>query len=87
MLVSKKIDNFINELEESVENVEIRVNYDLDNEFDNYMIVVNRRQKDKKRYMFKIYNKNHMTSIGEYCYKYFKTQNEMIDEILKRVTE
>ena len=85
MLVSKKIDKFINELQ-NVENVEIRVNYDLD-EFDNYTILLNRQQKNKKRYMFKIYNKNHMTSIGEYCYKYFKTQNEMIDEILKRVTE
>lgn len=87
MMISKKFDNFITDLEQNVDNVDIRVDYDLNDEFNNYTILVNKRQNDKKRYIFKIYDKHHMSSIGEYYYKYFRTQNEMIDKILDKVTE
>ena len=87
MMISKKFDNFITDLQQNVDNVDIRVDYDLNNEFNNYTILVNKQQNDKKRYVFKVYDKHHMSSIGEYCCKYFKTQNEMIDKILEKVTE
>ena len=88
MMISKKFDNFVYYLNEKFQNVSVRVDLDYnDKEFNNYTIVVNKRQNDKKRYVFKIYDKHHMSSIGEYCCKYFKTQNEMIDKILEKVTE
>ena len=87
MLISKKLDNFMEELQENCQNVDIRVDLDLEYEFNNYTIVVNKRQNDKKRYVLKVYDKHHMSSIGEYCYKYFKTQNDIINEIMKKVVE
>ena len=87
MMISKKFDNFISDLQQNVDNVDIRVDYDLNNEFNNYTIVVNKRQNDKKRYVFKVYDKRHMSSIGEFCYKFFKTQDKMIEYIMSKVVE
>ena len=87
MMISKKFDNFINELNEKFENVSVRVDLDSnDKEFNNYTIIVNSTKSDK-RYVFKVYDKRHMSSIGEFCYKFFKTQNEMIEYIMSKVVE
>ena len=48
MMISKKFDNFITDLQQNVDNVDIRVDFDVNNEFNNYTIVVNKRQNDKK---------------------------------------
>ena len=52
MMISKKFDNFISDLQQNVDNVDIRVDYDLNNEFNNYTILVNKRQNDKKTICF-----------------------------------
>ena len=87
MLISKKLDNFLSELENTCDKVDIRVDLDNEYKFNNYTIVVNKRYNDKKRYVLKIYDKCHMSSIGEYCYKYFKTQNDIIKEIMTKINE
>lgn len=82
MMISKKLDNFVNNLHFSTDKVDVRkeffVSIDGEKVFDYYYIVV---RGVEKRYIFKIYDKNHMSSIGEFNHKYFKTQQNMIDYI------
>lgn len=83
MLVSKKIDDFMLDLKElEITGVRVEAVYILDREsheeeFSHWTVIIKRG----KSYVFKIYNKNHMTSIGQFTYKYFSSQIKMISFI------
>ena len=89
--VSKKFDNFVNELSKNFEINKIKVEtvYYFSTECDEklFMYYLIRVRFDNKNYLFKVYDKNHMSSVGEYCRKYFSSQQKMIDEIMSKVVK
>lgn len=79
MLVSKKIDTFMESLK-NVENVKVEAvfdNFEGEQVFDYWYVVI----KGETTNIFKIYSKKRMSRIGVYCCKNFRAQEHMLQEI------